>query len=304
MSETPQPDPREGFGEAGPAQPLPQGAPDWGPAAPTPGQVPPPVPGQAPPPIPERAPGAPSAWSQTVPATLPQSGGPAAGRAGGNRRSWLIGGGAALAVAAIVGVVVLATSGGDGKSTASQQSSAGAGRPPAPGSPEAEGKTYTKVPEGCQLIKASTIARIAPGTECKPSQFDNATMAAMITRMPNWKTAFGSGGAFLSMDVNLSVGPAGKNMYDMDKHTALHALDKMRKITDSRPLHDLGDEAHLVHAVDKNPMDLAEATVIVRSGNAAYTVGYTYDVARSGKNQQQAEDAAIAAARDVLGSLH
>ncbi|KIZ16554.1 hypothetical protein SNA_19825 [Streptomyces natalensis ATCC 27448] len=210
-------------------------------------------------------------------------------------------------MAAIVGVVVVATSGSDGKSSASEQSSAGqggAGQPPASGSPEAEGKTYTKVPEGCQLIKASTLARIAPGTECKPSQFDNASMAAMITRMPNWKTAFGSSDAFLSMDVNLSVGPAGKNMYDMDKHTALHALDKMRKITDSRPLHDLGDEAHLVHAVDKAPMSLAEATVIVRSGNATYTVGYTYDVARSGKDQQQAEDAAIAAARDVLGSLH
>ncbi|WP_245689128.1 hypothetical protein [Streptomyces chattanoogensis] len=275
MSETPQLDPRKGSGETGPI-----------------------------PPLPERAPAAPSAWSQTVPATLPQHGDPAAGRGRGSARLWLIVGGAALAVAAIVGVVV-AMSGGDGKNTASENSPAapGGAKPPAPGAAEPAGKTYTKVPEGCELIKASTLARIAPGTECKPSQFDNATMAAMITRMPSWKTPFGSSGAFLDLDVNLSVSPGAKGMYDMHKKTALTALGKVRKVTDSRPLHDLGNEAHVVHAVDKAPMDLAEATVIVRAGNAEYTVGYSYDVQRSGMNQQQAEDAAIAAAHDVLGSL-
>ncbi|MEU9116446.1 hypothetical protein AB0D04_33025 [Streptomyces sp. NPDC048483] len=255
--------------------------------------------------MPDRSPGVPSAWSQPVPASLPQNGGPVAGRARGSARRWLIGGGAALAVAAIVGVVV-AMSGGDGKSTASEKSAAapgGAVKPPAPGAAESAGKTYTKVPEGCELIKASTLARIAPGTECKPSQFDNATMAAMITRMPNWKTPFGSGGAFLDLDVNLSVAPGAKGMYDMHKKSALTALGKVRTVTDSRPLGDLGDEAHVVHAVDKEPMHLAEATVIVRAGNATYTVGYSYDTEGSGLNQKQAEDAVIAAARDVLGSL-
>ncbi|QZL09280.1 hypothetical protein K2224_33150 (plasmid) [Streptomyces sp. BHT-5-2] len=218
----------------------------------------------------------------------------------GSARPWLIGGGAALAVAAVVGVVVAVTGGG-GASDAS-------GKPPAASAPEAgpgasEGKTYTKVPEGCQLIKAATVARIAPGTECKPSQFDNATMPAMITRMPGWRAPFGSGGAYLDLRVNLSVSPGAKGLYDMHKKTALHALGKMRKITDSRPLSGLGDEAHVVHGVDNEPMRLAEATVIVRSGNAEYTVGYTYDTGRSGMNQQQAEDAAVAAAHDVLGSL-
>ncbi|WP_018538123.1 MULTISPECIES: hypothetical protein [unclassified Streptomyces] len=223
----------------------------------------------------------------------------------GSARPWLIGGGAALAVAAVVGVVI-AMSGGEGASDASGKPPAaagGAGTSPEAGPGASEGKTYTKVPEGCQLVKASTIARIAPGTECKPSQFDNATMAAMITRMPTWRTPFGSGGAYRNLGVNLSVSPGAKGLYDMHKKTALTALGKMRKTTDSRPLSGLGDEAHVVHAVDNEPMRLAEATVIVRAGNASYTVSYTYDTGRSGVNQQQAEDAAVAAAHDVLGSL-
>ncbi|WP_438483730.1 hypothetical protein [Streptomyces sp. S186] len=222
----------------------------------------------------------------------------------GSARPWLIGG-AALAVAALVGVVI-ATSGGEGASDAAGKppaASGGAGTSPEAGPGASEGKTYTKVPEGCQLIKTSTLARIAPGTECKPSQFDNATMAAMITRMPSWRTPFGSGGAYLDLKVNLSVSPGAKGLYDMHKKTALTALGNVRKITDSRPVSGIGDEAHVVHSVDKDPMRLAEATVIVRSGNASYTVSYSYDTGRSGVNEQQAEDAVITAARDVLGSL-
>ncbi|WP_235092443.1 hypothetical protein [Streptomyces sp. A1-5] len=302
MSETSQPDPRQGYVENRPTQPLRQGTPAGVPAAPAPDQAVPPMPGQAPPPVPDGAPGAPSAWSQPAPSTLPHDGARAAGRPPRGARPWLIGGGAALAVAAVVGVA-LALSGGGSTGTAAGQAPGGSVTSPDPGAGASEGKTYTKVSEGCQLIKAATLARIAPGTECKPSQFDNATMAAMITRMPRWQAPFGSGGAYLSLDVNLTVGPAAKNMYDMDKNTALKALGKMRKVTDSRPVGDLGDQAHVVHAVDKPPTSLAEATVIVRSGNATYTVSYTYDPGRSGTNQQQAEDAALAAARDVLGSL-
>ncbi|REK84640.1 hypothetical protein DY245_42410 [Streptomyces inhibens] len=203
-------------------------------------------------------------------------------------------------MAAIVGVII-AASGDDGKNTASGKSPGAPGGAAKPSAPTE--KAFTKVPEACKLIKASTIARIAPGTECKPSQFDNATMAAMITRMPSWRTPFGSGGKMLDLGVNLMVGPSAKGMYDMHKSSALNALKKVRTTTGSRSLSDLGEEAYVVHAVDKDPMSLAEAQVIVRAGNAEFTVGYTYHTSDSGKNQQQAEDAAIAAARDVLGSL-
>ncbi|WP_238545546.1 MULTISPECIES: hypothetical protein [Streptomyces] len=301
MSKTPQPDP-QGSGETGPAQPLPQGMPGWGPAAQAPGQLPPP-PGQAPPPVPPQSPGTSSAWSQPVPATSPLSGGPGSGRPGGARtRPWLIGGGAALAVAAIVGVVI-AMSGGDGESAAEGKQSGAPGGAAEPQAPTAAGKSFTKVPEGCRLIKASTIARIAPGTECKPSQFDNSTMAAMITRMPSWDTPFGSGGGQLRLQVNLTVGPSASGMFDIHKKSALEALKKVRTTTDSRSLSGLGEDAYLVHGVDKDPFDLAEAQVIVREGNAEFTVSLTYDTKDSGRNQQQAEDAVVAAARDVLGSL-
>ncbi|WP_407288724.1 hypothetical protein [Streptomyces sp. BP-8] len=218
---------------------------------------------------------------------------------GAGARPWLIGGGALLAVGAIVGVVV-AVSGGDGESAASGKPSGapGAAAPPAPAK-----KSFTKVPEGCELIKPSTLARIAPGTECKPSQFDHATMAAMITRMPSWETPFGAAGHMLDLQVNLMVSPSASGMYDIHKKSALEALKKVRTITDSRPLSGLGEDAYVVHGVDKDPMDLAEAQVIVREGNAEFTVSLTYDTRAAGRNQRQAEDAAIAAARDVLGSL-
>lgn len=279
MSNTPQPDPQQG----------------------SPGTPPLPVPPQ--PPVPPQSPGTPSAWSQPVPATSPLSGGPGSGRPRGARtRPWLIGGGVALAVAAIVGVVI-AMSGGDGESAAEGKQSGARGGAAEPQVPTAAGKSFTKVPEGCRLIKASTIARIAPGTECKPSQFDNATMAAMITRMPSWDMPFGSGGGSLSLDVNLTVSPSASGMFDVHKKSALEALKKVRTITDSRSLGGLGEDAYVVHGVDKDPFDLAEAQVIVREGNAEFTVSLTYDTKDSGRNQQQAEDAVVAAARDVLGSL-
>lgn len=293
-------DPQQSPGRTGPTQPVPQGTPGWGPAAQAPGASPPPVPGQAPPQLPAQPPGAPSAWSRQVPATPPQDGAPAAGRSRGGARRWLIGGGAALAVAAIVGVVV-ATSGDEGKSTTSEKPPGVPGGPAEP--PRPAEKTYTKAPEGCSLIKPATLARIAPGTECVPSPIDKATMPSRITRMPRWQTAMGSGGSMLNLDVILTISAGADGMYDMRKETALTALKDVRTTTDSRSVGDLGDEAHVVHAVDKELASLAEAQVIVRSGNAVLAVRYTYDTEDPGKNQQQSEDAVITAARDVLGSI-
>ncbi|TJZ43585.1 hypothetical protein FCH28_32875 [Streptomyces piniterrae] len=205
-------------------------------------------------------------------------------------------------MAAVVGVVV-AMSGGDGESTVAGRppgATGGGARPPAP---EDVGKTYTKAPEGCDLIKPATLARIAPGTECVPSELDKSKIASMITRMPRWETRMGSGGSMLNMSVHLSVGPGSKGMYDMYKKSALTALKDMQTTTDSRSVGDLGDQAHVVHAVDKKLGSLAQAQVIVRSGNAVITVDYSYDTRDSAKGEKQSEDAAVAAARDVLGSI-
>lgn len=303
MSETPQNpmDPRQGPYRTDPTQPLGQGTPagqgmpggpGWGPAAQPPGQLPPPVPAQPP--------GAPSAWSQHLRPTPPQYGPPNGGPPRGRAKPWLIGG-AVLVVAAIVGVII-ATSGGDDKDAASGSPSGAPGGAKLPSQAPA-GRTFTHVPDGCQLIKAATIASIAPGTECKPSQFDNTTMAALITKMPSWDTPSGSGGHLLHLRVHLTVSPGAKGMYDMDKSTALNALKEMRTTTDSRSLTGLGEEAYVVHAVDKDTGGLAEATVIVHEGNAAFSVSFGYDTSDSGPRQQQSEDAAVAAARDVLGSL-
>lgn len=293
----PRQDPRQGPADSNPTQQLRPGTPGWGPAAQVPGHLPPPPPAQPP--------GATSAWSQQLPPAPPQYGPPGApGAPRGSARPWLIGGGAALAVAAIVGVII-ATSGGGGKSDAS-------GTPGVPGAPGGTAKpsalapaekTFTHVPDGCSLIKASTIASIAPGAACTPSQFDNTTMAAMITKMPRWESPSGAG-ELIQMNVHLQVSATAKSFYGIEKQSALNVLGKMATITDSRSLSGLGEEAYVVHATEKSPFDGGEAHVIVREGNAEFSVGYTYSNSSGpAKTQQQAEDAAIAAARDVLGSL-
>ncbi|MEU3690422.1 hypothetical protein [Streptomyces narbonensis] len=299
MSETPQVDPRQGFGDR-PTQPLGQADPTWAPAAqgygqvppPMPGQAPPPMPGQAPPPVPPQAPGAPSAWAQPVPA-----GSPGGGPRGGVSRAWLIGGAAALAVAVIVGVVV-ATSGGDDEGTASGPPS---GVPGGAAEPEEPSKAFTKVPKGCELVKASTVEGIVPGAACTPGLFDDKDLASMITRGPSWERP-DSSGPFQTLKVHLSVMPGAKGNYDMKKEVALKDIGTLKKVFDSRPVSGLGEEAFVVYAGNPDG-SLTQAEAIVREGNAVVTSDYTFSREDSTTTQKQAEDAAIAVARDVLGSL-
>ncbi|MEV6246696.1 hypothetical protein AB0M38_10875 [Streptomyces sp. NPDC051742] len=296
MSETPPVDPRQGFGDR-PTQPFGQADPSWRPAAQGPGEGPAPVPGQAPPPVPPHAPPpvppqAPSAWAQPVPA------GPGAGPRGG-ARVWLIAGAAALAVAVTVGVVV-ALSGGDDKGTASGPPSAG--KPGGAGKAEEPAeKAFTNVPKGCELVKASTVEAIIPGAACTPGLFDDKDLASMITRGPSWERP-GHDGPFQNLDVHLTVGVAAKGNYDMKKEVALKDMGTLRKVMDSKPVSGLGQEAFVVYAGDSDG-SLTQAQVIVREGNAVVTSEYTFSRKDSTTTQKQAEDAAVAVARDVLGSL-
>ncbi|WP_405614261.1 hypothetical protein [Streptomyces sp. NBC_01508] len=287
MSEAPQVDPRLAFGKNRPTQPLGRGAPAWGPTARG-------RPGQPPPSVPPQPPGGPSAWSQPVPAGGPGNQGPRGGRS----RVWLIGGAAALAVAVIVGVVV-AMSGGDDKGTASGRPSGAPGGAAEPKVPS--GKAFTEVPKGCELIKASTIEKIAPGGECTPGLMDDKDLASMITRMPRWEPP-GYDADYQSLSVTLTVSPSAKSGYDTRKKTALSDLGDLRTVLDSRSVGGLGEEAFVVYSVgtDGSP---AQAEVIVNEGNATLTADLTYSRDSSDRTQKQAEDDAITAARDVLASL-
>ncbi|MEU1146625.1 hypothetical protein ACFYO9_23415 [Streptomyces sp. NPDC005863] len=308
MSENPQVDPLQGFGEAhqGAGQAY-QGA--GGQAYQGPGQAPPPMPGQAPPPVPPQAPGgAPSAWSQPVPPG--GTGGPgASGPGGGRSRAWLIGGAAALVVAVIVGVVV-ATSGDDDKDTSSGKPAGvpgGVAKPKGPKGPMDEepsgGKAYSKVPDGCELIKASTVEKILPGGACTPSAMDKgeADTPLMITRMPRWESD--DSASYQSLSVSLTIGASVKGQYDLKKRSALNDLNGTLKVEGSRPVKGLGQEALVVDTVDARQGTMAKGEVVVRDGNASISVEFNYSRDDSGTTRKQADGAAITAARDVLGSL-
>ncbi|MGW6529490.1 hypothetical protein [Streptomyces venezuelae] len=306
MSENPQVDPRQGFGEAyqGPGQAPP----------PMPGQAPPPMPGQAPQPAPPQAqaqpqapappqaPAAPSAWSQPVPPGGPGGlGGPGSrGPRPDRSRLWLIGGAAALVAAVVAGVLVATSGDDDGKSDASGKPPGVPGSAAKPEAPEApsEGKTFSKVPKGCQLIKASTIEKIAPGAECTPGLMDDKDLASMITRMPRWE-APNPGSDYQSLDANVTVGPSAASMYDMHKKVAMKDMGPTYKVTESRSLSGLGEKAFVVHAVDDS---LVWVKLIVREGNALVRTEFVYSTS-SDRTEKQTEADAITAARDVLGSM-
>lgn len=201
-------------------------------------------------------------------------------------------------MAVTVGVVV-AVSGGDDKGTASGLPSGVPGGAAQPEEPTE--KAFTKVPKGCELVKASTVERIIPGAECTPGLFDDKDLASMITRSPSWERP-GYDGPFQNLDVHLSVGVGAKENYDMKKGSALKDMGTLRKVMDSKPVSGLGQEAFVVYAGDSEG-SLTQAQVIVREGNAVVTSDYTFSRKDSDTTQKQAEDAAVAVARDVLGSL-
>ncbi|MFI0716378.1 hypothetical protein ACH4SK_38450 [Streptomyces inhibens] len=223
-----------------------------------------------------------SSWSDPAPPDTTLRG------PGGAARPWLVGGGALVVVVAVCGVLVGVLGGDDH----------GAAKSAATQSPTqvAKAKTFKAAPEECQLVKPDTLAKILPAARCTPSQFSGEGPGGFL-RMSAWKSDSGS-----ALDVNLNIGSTAKSNYDMDKETALTALKGMQTITDSRAVDGIGDKAYLIHAVDKEPFSLRKTTLVVNESNATFTVEYTYG-ADSGLSEQQAEQYATDAARDVLGSL-
>ncbi|MEU7648871.1 hypothetical protein [Streptomyces huasconensis] len=266
------------------------------------GQAPPPMPAQAPPPAPPQAPEAPSAWSQPVPPGGPGGpGGP--GPRGGRSRGWLIGGAAALALAVVVGVVVVTSGDDDSKGGgAAAEPGVPGGGPEGAAKPKAPsaGKVFTKVPKGCELIKAATIEKVAPGGECTPGLMDDKDLATMITRMPRWEPA--DYGRYQSLDVSLTVSASVKSQYDLKKRGLLKAVTG-NKVVNPHRVSGLGQEAFAAHHVDDRGGSLTWTMVVVREGNASLRVDLVYSEDRSDLTREQAEDTVVTAARDVLASL-
>ncbi|AZM53659.1 hypothetical protein DMA15_14635 [Streptomyces sp. WAC 01529] len=211
---------------------------------------------------------------------------------------WLIGGAAALAVAVVVGVVIATSGGDDDKGGTAAKKPGAVTEPKGPEAPP-KGKAFTKVPKGCELIKPSTIEKIAPGAKCTPGLMDDKDLASMITRMPRWEHP-GYGGDFQSLNVSLLVSPTAKSKYDMDKRVTMKDMGPTHEVTDSRPVKGIGEEAFVVHAVDDS---LTWVTVLVREGNASVRAGFVYSKDSSDRTPKQTEDDAVTAARDVLASL-
>jgi hypothetical protein len=218
------------------------------------------------------------------------------------RGGWLVGGvvGAVVLAAAVV-AGVMATSSGSGSAPAGSQAGspwgghgAGAAAPPA-------GKVFTHAGDECALIKPATIAAIAPGATCKKAVTDGFQQPGYTLVQPRW-----SGGQDGSdIDVNLDIGADAEQWYGTTKQAYLHSAGMLDKLEDQRSYPGLGDEAFVAYAVDPSGAQSGSSEIIVRWGNAVVEVSYRYDHDVSGGpvTQQQAEDAAVAAAKDALASL-
>ncbi|TGB13305.1 hypothetical protein [Streptomyces sp. MZ04] len=218
---------------------------------------------------------------------------------------WLIGGGAATVTCGIVVVLALNGSGGSESAKKPQANS---------------GRFFTDAPDGCSLIKPTTIDAYAPGATCTPSPFDRPITPGLTIRMPSWSTGTSRE---VSIDLNLRIGSGVLDTYSSEKDSAAHTFalvrDSYRTEKDaiaskfdgdhitlkaSHPLAEIGDEAHFYYGISTVP-ESAEAEVVVLSGTAEFTVSYSATREGTGApvSRREAEAALSALARDVLTSL-
>ncbi|MGV9340355.1 hypothetical protein [Streptomyces sp. NPDC003688] len=222
---------------------------------------------------------------------------------------WLIGGSAATVTCGIVAVLALDGSGGSDSAKEPQAAS---------------GRFFTDAPDGCSLIKPTTIDAYAPGVTCTPSPFDRPITPGLIIRMPSWSTDTSSRTSReVSIDLDLRVGSGVLDTYSSEKDSTAHTFalvrDSYRTEKDgiarrfdgdritlkaAHPLTGIGDEAYFYYGISAAP-ESAEAEVVVLSGTAEFTVSYSGTREGNGApiSQREAEAALIAIARDVLKSL-
>jgi len=222
---------------------------------------------------------------------------------------WLIGASAATVTCGIIAALALT---GSGRSDSTKMPQA------------ASGRFFTDAPDGCSLIKLTTIDAYAPGAACTPSPFDRPVTPGLTIKMPSWSADTSSRTSRgVSIDLDLCIGSGVLDTYSSEKDSAAHIFALVREsyrtdkdgitgkfdgtritLKASHPLMKIGDEAYFYYGISTVP-ESAEAEVVVLSGTAEFTVSYsgTRDGTEAPISQREAEAALTAIARDVLKSL-
>ncbi|MCX4776629.1 hypothetical protein [Streptomyces sp. NBC_01264] len=157
---------------------------------------------------------------------------------------------------------------------------------------------YTKLVDGCALLRPETVERYIKGATCTAQE----QRAGEASSNGMW-TSMTSGYAEARIGVGLS--PFAEGVYQQTLTISRNmATTTGAKITDDRAVPDLGDKATLLYT---SYSGYGRAKLSVVRNNALVTVEYsasTYSgLTRKDVPVDTAEAAAIACAKDVLGTL-
>ncbi|MCO6005175.1 hypothetical protein NE236_09280 [Actinoallomurus purpureus] len=177
----------------------------------------------------------------------------------------------------------------------------------------------TKVGKATEMLKAATVQKYTAQATCIEGPSFQSTTIHRQGGCTGWAwTASGHrGGWTISVDVYppspaLSVQraeSAARQFFTGVKDGFFKSDTKFVRITDSRPVTGLGDEAFVIDQVGKDSGDTGTTKLLVRWRNAFVLVEYSgssrvsSDPMKRTPDPLYAETAATAAARDVLNAL-
>ena len=159
------------------------------------------------------------------------------------------------------------------------------------------GPSYASPSDACHLVRTSTLARYAPGAGAgQPSGgAGQGTAGQAGTSICFWPAPSG----FLNLEVTTFTDVEyARARFQFGVSFTHHLVDK---VTGTRPVHGLGDQATAVFEID---VGLPKVELFVQSGNLVIDVSYADEVDAPVLSQAGKLAADIAMARDVLARLH
>lgn len=198
-----------------------------------------------------------------------------------------------MAVACAVGVYALVMG-----LTGSPQQGALAGARPA--SRPTATKVFSRLPQRCALLSSAVVMEYLPGTTCNSQAYENpgGTDSRALWTTP----ASSANGDYFTDDVEVLLEQPSLINTEFNSAKSLDTVPSRYQVThDSRPVAGLGTEAYIVYGASR---ESSKTFLEVEVENALISIDLDATVHGQGVPQAQAEQAALAMARDIIKKLH
>jgi hypothetical protein len=212
------------------------------------------------------------------------------------RRPWLLGA-LVCAVASVSTFVPVYAMTGPSTNVASGPPAATPTVPSNPFADPSTGRTFTHVAEPCALLSPETVTRYSPNATCNPHVFQPQanTGSNAIWRSPPAQVL----SQYFTISVEVILSPAARVVHNRMKTSATTMFTGL-KVTDSRPITGLGDEAYVVYGTYSTG---SRTYLLVLDGNAVIIIDYNGSIKQKPIPHEQAQAAVQAMARDVIAGL-